>query len=351
MKALQYYAPGDLRLVDIPRPQCHPNTMIVKILACAICGTDLKIWKVGNPRITPPNVIGHELAGEIVEIGAAVKGFRIGERITLATTIACGECYLCREDHINLCPNAKPISYDYPGAFAEYMEVPASAIRNGNAVKLPADVDEDAAALAEPLSCVINSQRICDVKTGDSILVVGAGPLGCLHIECAKAFGATTVVVCAHSENRRALAKQLGVTAAVDRSKRGYQDELMRITENRGFDTVIVTVPVAEVQEESLNYAKKGGGVNLFASLPKGCSMLKIDSRLIHYNELRLTGASDSSPRDVREAVDLIAQGKINSNIIITHRFPLDRIFDGLRLMENREGLKIIIKPWLKDEI
>jgi len=213
MKALQYFAPGDLRLVDIPKPECHADTMIVKILSCAICGTDLKIWKVGNPRITPPNVIGHELVGEIVETGKDVNNFNIGERITLATTIACGECYLCRDGHMNICPNSKPISYDYPDGFAEYMEVPALAIKNGNVVKIPANVDEDAAALSEPLSCVINAQKIYGVKSSDSVLIVGAGPLGCLHAERAKAFRAATVVVSARSPNRRAYAEKLGVVA------------------------------------------------------------------------------------------------------------------------------------------
>ena len=345
MKALQYFAPGDLRLVEIPRPECRPDTMVLKILSCAICGTDLKIWKVGNPRISPPNVIGHELVGEIIETGELVSGFKPGERITLATTVACGQCYLCQDGHMNICPNSKPVSYNYPGAFAEYMQVPALAIKNGNAIKIPAGVDEDAAALAEPLSCVINAHKISGVKKGDSVLVFGAGPLGCLSAECAKAFGAGTVVICAASKNRRNLAAQLGLAAVVDRSKEDYADELMKLTQNRGFDVVIVTVPIAGVQEESLNYVKKGGAINLFASLPKGASMLNIDSRLIHYRELRLSGASDSSPPDVQLAVDLIGQGKINTDVIITHRFPLDRIFDGLKLMEKREGLKIIIKP------
>ena len=246
---------------------------------------------------------------------------------------------------MNICPNAKPVSYNYPGAFAEYMEVPALAIKNGNVIKVPTSVDEDSAALSEPLSCVINAQKISGVKKGDSVLIFGAGPLGCLSAECAKAFGAAKVVICAASENRRTLAGQLDLTDVVDRSKKGYVDKLMKLTQNRGFDVVIVTVPMAAIQEESLNYAKKGGVINLFASLPKGASMLNLDSRLIHYNELRLTGASDSSPRDVQLAVELIAQGKINTDVIITHRFPLEQIFDGLKLMEKRQGLKIIIKP------
>jgi L-iditol 2-dehydrogenase len=345
MKALQYLAPGDLRLVDISRPECQADTMILKILSCAICGTDLKTWKIGNPRISPPNVIGHELVGEIIEMGETVRNFNVGQRITLATTIACGKCYLCRDGRMNICQNAKPIGFNYPGGFAEYLEVPALAIKNGNAVKVPANVDEDAAALCEPLSCAIHAQKICGVGPGQSVLVVAAGPLGCLHIECAKAFGAATVVVSEPSQNRRGYAEKLGVDANIDCTRPSYEKELIDVTGGVGYDVVIIAAPVATAQEEYLQFAKKGGTVNLFASLPEGHSMISIDSRVIHYNELRLTGSSDSSPADVRMAMELISAGKINTDVIITHRLPLEQVFEGLKLMEKREGLKIIIKP------
>lgn len=345
MKALCYYAPGDLRLIDAEKPKCGPDTMVLKILSCAICGSDLKTWKIGNPRITPPNIIGHELAGEIIEAGRNVGGFGVGERVTLATTIGCGECYYCREGRMNICPYSKPVSCVYPGAFAEFMEVPALAFKNGNVIKIPDGVDADAAALAEPLSCVVNAQKICGLKPGHSALIVGAGPLGCLHVECAKAFGATKVVVSARSSNRREHISKLGVDAVVDQAGARHDAKLMELTGGLGYDVVIITAPVAAIQESFLKFARKGGCVNLFAGLPKGESMITVDSRLIHYNELRLTGASDSSPSDVRLAVELIAKGRINTDAIITHCFPLDDVFEGLRLMEKRDGLKIIIKP------
>ena len=343
MKAVRYYGKEDLRVEDIAQPTAEKGGLLVKVEACAICGTDMKAYFSGNPRIKPPQTIGHEFVGQIVELGADTKGFAVGERITMATSISCGKCSVCRSGHTNRCEELKPVSYDYPGAFAEYIAVPAAGVDGGNAVKVPASLGE-MAALAEPVSCAINAQILAGVKLGDTVVVVGCGPLGAIHTQIAKANGATKVIVTERSAKRLKLAEKLGVHEIIDASGKDPVDEVMRLTGGVGADVVMVTAPAAAAQVQALSMARKGGMINLFASLPKGASELTIDSRLIHYRELSISGASDSSPHHVQLAVNLLDKGLICPEII-THRLPIEKFMDGLMLMKNEDGLKVLIKP------
>jgi L-iditol 2-dehydrogenase len=343
MKAVRYYGQEDLRVEEILDPRPEAGGLLVKVEACAICGTDLKAYFKGNPRIKPPQTIGHEFVGEIVELGAGVEDYAVGERVTMATSISCGKCYVCRAGYSNRCEEIKPVSYDYPGAFAEYIAVPAAGVDGGNVIKVPPSLGE-MAALAEPTSCAINAQVLAGVKKGDTVVVVGCGPLGAIHTQVAKAKGATRVIVTERSPKRLALATKLGVDEIIDAGKTDPVDEVMKLTCDVGADVVIVTAPAAVAQEQSLGMARKGGMINLFASLPSGASELKIDSRLIHYRELFVSGASDSSPYHVELAVKLLNSGQISKEII-THELPIDKFMDGLMLMKNEDGLKVLIKP------
>ena len=304
MKAVRYYGKEDLRVEDITQPRPEKGGLLVKVQACAICGTDLKAYFSGNPRIKPPQTIGHEFVGEIVELGNGTKGFALGERVTMATSISCGKCGACRAGYTNRCEDLKPVSYDYPGAFAEYIAVPAAGIDGGNVIKVPTSLGE-MAALAEPVSCAINAQILAGVKLGDTVVVVGCGPLGAIHTQVAKANGATRIIVTERSAKRLKLAEKLGVHEIIDASKKDPVEEVLKLTGGIGADVVMVTAPVAAAQVQALGMARKGGMINLFASLPKGASELSIDSRLIHYRELVISGASDSAPYHVELAVKL----------------------------------------------
>lgn len=343
MKAVRYYGKEDLRVEDIAQPTLEKGGLLAKVQACAICGTDLKAYFSGNPRIKPPQTIGHEFVGQIVELGPGTEGFAVGDRITMATSISCGQCSVCRSGYTNRCEQIKPVSYDYPGAFAEYIAVPADGLNGGNVVKVPPSLGE-MAALAEPLSCAINAQILAGVKLGDTVVVVGCGPLGAIHTQVAKAKGATRIIVTERSAKRLKLAEKLGVHEIIDASKTDPVEAVMDLTNGKGADVVMVTAPAAPAQVQALSMARKGGMINLFASLPKGKSELTIDSRLIHYRELFISGASDSSPYHVQLAVQLLEAGLVCPEVI-THRLPIDQFMDGLMLMKNEEGLKVLIKP------
>lgn len=343
MKAVRFYAQSDIRIEDIDVPKPDAGGLLVKVDACAICGTDLKMYLKGDARVKPGQIIGHEFVGEIVEVGKDATGYSTGERVTMATSISCGRCAVCRAGHTNRCENLTPISRDYPGAFAEYIAIPTTGVVGGNVVKVP-DTLGDMAALAEPMSCAINAQIMAGVKMGDTVVIVGCGPLGAIHTQVARANGATRIIVTQRSAPRRQLAETLGVDEIIDASKSDPVAEVMRATDGVGADVVIVTAPSIQAQEQSLSMARKGGMINLFAGLPQGDSELKIDSRLIHYRELFLSGGSDSTPYHVELAVKLLATGRISANII-THRLPLDKFIDGIMLMKDGNGLKILITP------
>ncbi len=345
MKAVVYYAPGDIRVEERPAPQATPDNLLIDVHVCAICGTDVKLASSGNPRCHPPRILGHELVGAVSHVGEQVSGFALGDRVTMATTLACGSCAYCRLGLRNLCPNAKPISYDFDGALAAQMAIPPLALAGGNVIKVPETVSDEAAALAEPMSCAINAQELAGVKAGDRVAIVGGGPLGALHAEIARATGAAGVLIVQRSEPRLSMLRRLREVVVVDGAHQDVPALVKEWSDGLGADVVVVCAPTREAQETSPALARKGGTVSLFASLPKGASEITFDSRLIHYGELRLVGASDSRPEHVQKAVQLMADGRIDSEALITHRVSLDDIRLGLELMRDKRSLKVLIYP------
>lgn len=344
MKAAVYYGPGDIRVCDRPEPQAAADNLVVELTCCAICGSDVKMLAAGDPRSRPPRIIGHEFAGRVIHVGEDVAGYAVGERLTVAPTLFCGSCAYCKRGLRNICPNNTPISRSYDGAFAEKMAVPPPALRGGNVVKVPDNVSDEAAALCEPMSCAINAQELAGVKAGDKVLIIGGGPLGAIHAQLARATGAERVMITQRSEPRLSLLRKLKDVIVID----GNDDVAVKVkaeTGGLGADVVIVCAPSREAQEQSIHLARKGGVVSLFASLPKGASDVTFDSRVIHYGELRLVGASDSRPEHVRKAVQLLGAGKINVEALITHRLALAQIHDGLQLMKDKQCLKVLIYP------
>ena len=345
MKAAVYYGPGDIRVEDRPEPEPRTNNLIVEVICCAICGTDLKLATVGNPRCHPPRIIGHEMVGRIVHAGSDVRGFSIGERITLATTVACGHCPFCDLGLGNLCPDSKPISYDFDGAFAERLAIPSQALQGGNVIKVPDSVPEESAALSEPLSCAINAQEIAGVKSGDTVLIVGGGPLGAIHAELAKALGAEQVMIVELSKSRLTLLERLTDVLLINGAEQDAGAVVKERTKGLGVEVVIVCAPSRGAHEQSIQFVRKGGAISFFASLPKGDSEITLDSRAIHYGELRVVGVSDSRPEHVARGVEMMAQGKIDLRSLVTHRVGLETIQDGIELMKNKQSLKVLVSP------
>ncbi|MDR1963422.1 MAG: alcohol dehydrogenase catalytic domain-containing protein [Planctomycetaceae bacterium] len=346
MQAIVYYAPGDIRVEDIPKPQLQEGELLIRVDACAVCGTDLKSKYHGNPRIKAPLVMGHEFTGIIEKISpAAVGTWNIGDRVVMATSISCGECYYCQNHFRNLCTKLAPMSFSYPGGMAEYVTIPELALRGGHVIPVPAGVRAEWAALAEPTSCAVNAVQQCHVRQGDTVLVMGAGPMGLLNAVVAKAFGANRVIMSELNELRRQQAKNFEIDFVVDPTKDDLNEMVQSVTNGIGADVVIVAAPSVLPQEQALSLVRKQGTVCLFASLPVGKSMLNIDSRLIHYGEIRLIGSSDSTPEQVQKAVELIATKKIPAEKIASHLLPLNQIEQAFELMTSGEALRVVLIP------
>jgi L-iditol 2-dehydrogenase len=343
MKAAVYYGQKDIKVEEVPDLQQKNDNMIAKVLYCAICGTDLKSYTAGSPKIIPPKIIGHEMVGRITHVGDKVKGFENGDYITLATTVPCGQCFYCKEGLANLCVNTKPISTYYDGAFAEYIELNRHAIEQGNVIKIPSDDNYEKYALCEPLSCAINAHRLAGVNKNNTMVIIGGGPLGAIHAELAKAEGLRKVFIVEISEQRLELLKRIKDVELLNSSAEKTAEKVKSATCGLGADIVMVCAPAAAAMEQSLAYARKGASICLFASLPEESSNITINSRDIHYNELRIVGASDSRKEHVREAVDFLNSGKIDTKAIITHSIALGDIIKGFELMRNRESLKVLI--------
>ena len=345
MKAVIYYGPGDVRYEETALPGCGPGELRVKVSACAVCGSDLKTYSNGNPRMKPPIIMGHEFTGEIETMGKEVRGFSIGERIVMATSISCGECCYCRRGWSNLCVRLDPMGFSYPGGMAEYVIIPSRALQNRHVVKVPESIAPEHAALAEPLSCAVNCAENCRIVPGDTVVVVGAGPLGILNLIAARAFGAGKLILAQREGKRFEQAAAFPCDRLVNTTTENLAEVVLAETGGVGADAVIVAAPDAAAQEQALDLVRKRGSVCLFASLPVGKSTLALDSRKIHYNELYVCGASDSNPAQVARAVALIAAPGFPGSRIANPILPLSDVRKAFTLMQSRDAMRVVLRP------
>ena len=344
MRAVVYHAPGDIRVEEIAKPPCGRGELLVRVDACAVCGTDLKSRQHGNPRIKAPLVMGHEFTGIIEEVSAEAFGnFLPGDRVVMATSVACGQCFYCRRGWRNLCESLAPMGFSYPGGMAEYVAIPALALEGGHVIKVPQNVEAKCAALAEPVSCAVNSVRQCGVQQGDTVLVMGAGPMGLLNALVARATGAQVVLLSEPNPLRREQAEQFDLDRIIDPETEDVRKIVCDATDGRGADVVIVAAPAISPQEQAISLVRRHGTVCLFASLPVGKSALTFDSRTLHYGEIRLIGSSDSTPEHVSEAVSMIASKRIPAEKIASHCLPLNEIEHAFELMISGAALRVVL--------
>jgi len=336
----------DFQIKDVPDPRPGPEELVIKIGACAVCGTDIKVFHSGHKHIVFPRVTGHELSGEIIEVGKNVSAFRKGQRVAIAPAVPCGECYYCRRGFQGMCDDLTAIGYHYDGGFAQYMRVPERAVRNGCVNVLPDNLSYEEAAIAEPLACVINGQELSPVKLGDIVVVVGSGPIGSFHLELARSKGASKTILSEAAQERLDAAKVLGTADIyVNPASEDLVKRVMDESSGRGADVVIVACSVGKAQEQSLQLVAKRGRINFFGGLPKDKPFINFDSNQIHYKEFSVVGTHGSAPRHNQTALSLISEGKIKAKKYITKILPLDKILEGIMTVEKAQGFKTIIKP------
>jgi L-iditol 2-dehydrogenase len=346
MRAATFHAPGDLRVGDVPEPAVGPGQLKLRMRATATCGTDAKIFRHGHHRLDPPQIIGHELAGAVVEVGSGVTGFALGDRVQVIAAVPCGECRDCRAGAMTVCPNQTSMGYQYPGGFAEYLVVPELVLRVDGVNHIPADVSYAEASVTEPLACALNAQELVRVGAGDTVVVMGAGPIGCLHVRLARSRGAATVYLIDVNADRLAMsAERVHPDAAIDGSADDPVEAVRKLTGGRGPDVVITAAPAGRAQEQAIEMAAPQGRISFFGGLPKDDPYIRCDSNLVHYRELSLVGANGSSPAHNRRALQLIAGGAVPVADLITHRLPLDQVQAAIEAVISGTAIKVVVEP------
>ena len=346
MKVARFYAPGDIRLEEMAEPQVSAGEVKIKVRNCSTCGTDVKISRSGHPNMTPPQVMGHEIAGEIVDIGEGVVGWTTGDRVQVIAAIPDGTCADCLAGRPTVCAHQLSMGYQFPGGFAEYMIVPREVLRVDGLNRIPAGLGFAEASLAEPLACVLNGQELARVGVGDVVVVIGSGPIGCLHVRLARARGAAKVIlVDLNADRLTKAADRVKPDLAIASESTDPVAAVLEATDGQGADVVITAAASGAAQEQGLRMLARRGRLSLFGGLPKDHPTITVDSNLVHYRELTIVGVNGSSPTHNKEALELIASGAVPVTDLITHRLPLDDVLEAIEIVARGDGIKVTIEP------
>ena len=345
MRAAILEALENLAVKDVPDPNLPEDGLILKVESVAICGSDIRIFHRGNPRVKPPQIIGHEVAGTVYKVGEKTSEFKREDRVVLGADVPCGKCYYCLRGHQNNCVEAMAFGYQLSGGFAQFISVPREAINAKIIQKLPDTLSFDEACLTEPLACVVNGQNLSDIKAGDTVAIIGAGPIGLMHAMLARAKGATKIILSELSEKRIELSKGFPIDVVINPKNEDPIKRVLEETEGRGADVVIVAAPSSIAQAQAIYMVRNLGKVNYFGGLPPDTKEIPIDTNRIHYKEIFVHGSHGSSPKDNHIALKLIASRQVSAKKLITYTLPLEEINKGFRLVESGEALKVVLKP------
>ena len=343
MKAAVFIGPENIKIEMVDRPSIDDDSIIVKVEACGICGSDIRNYHKGLRHGVKSQIMGHEIGGIVQEKGKKIKDFNIGDKVAIAPDVSCGKCYYCEHGFVNLCVGHRMIGTHWPGGFAEFLKIPDIVLKRGMVHKIPESLSFEEATLAEPLSSVITSQKEAPVELGDAILIIGDGPIGCLHLEIARARGASRIIMVGLSKLK--LAKRFEPDYLIDASKADPVKKVLEYTDGMGADVAICANPVASTQEQAIESVRKRGKVILFGGLSKDNPFTNLNSNIIHYNELSVVVAFSYPAYMHKLALEVIKNKKITSQKYIDMILPLNDITRGFEAAEKGSTLKVIIKP------
>ena len=347
MRAVQFYGPGVLKLEHVDLPEVGRDEILVKNAVTLTCGTDLKMYKRGHPFAKPPLIIGHEFAGVITRVGSNVQKFREGMRVVAANSAPCNDCFFCRRGKQNLCEhlNENVIGFSWPGAYAEYVRVPAHVVKQ-NTLEIPNHVSFKQAALLEPLACVVHGIELAEIDVGDTVAVVGAGPIGLLHLQLAKKRGAGRAIVMDLSRQRLDAAQELGADHVIQAGQEDQVKKVRELTSGKGADVVIESAGLPETWENAIGMTRPGGVTLLFGGCRSGTS-ISIETDIMHYGELTVKGSFHHTPSCVEKALSLISSGVVKTDHLISHEMTLADLSKAFDLMATGQALKVAIRPGL----
>jgi len=346
MKAVVVRAPMQFEVEEVPTPACPEGGMLIQVIACGLCGSDLRTLRVGHRKVTFPWIIGHEVCGDVVGVGARYQGpWRIGERLAVAPLAYCGICDSCLNGQYELCDDYREIAQTWPGGFAEYMAVPEECVRLGTIQRAPEGLDPAFAGISEPIAGSVNAQEKGQVGLGDTAVIIGSGPIGCVHISLARARGANKIYIADIADDRLKLAEAFEPDSTINSVKADLVAEVRRLTDGKGADVVITATPAPIASVQAVEMARKGGRILIFGGLPKEDSRPGVDMNLVHYNALHVIGTTIFAPRHQRIALQLLTSGRIPADKLVTHRFPLSDFRTGALAALKGKVLKGVFFP------
>ncbi len=343
MRAAVLYGREDLRIQDVEVPRLEPGDLLVRVRSALTCGTDVKVFRRGYHArmIVPPALFGHELAGDVAEVGPGVKRFQPGDRVVAANSAPCGVCFYCGRGQENLCED---LLFNN-GAYAEYIRIPARIVER-NTHKLPASVSYQDAALCEPLACALRGLDETGVRPGDTVAVIGLGPIGLMFVKMAKVLGARVIAI-----GRRAVqlhhARQMGSDEGLIAGDHGgtLVEEVRALTDGRGADSVIEAVGRPEAWETAVRLARRGGVVNFFGGCPNGTTV-EIDTSLMHYSNLTCMASFHHTPAHVRRALEIVTEGGATARDFVNRVEPLENLLEVMHHLTSHNGhMKTAIIP------
>ncbi|MFH1783525.1 MAG: zinc-dependent dehydrogenase [bacterium] len=342
MRVAMYYNNKDVRLQELPKPKIGPGEILVKVIASGICGSDVLEWY----RIKKaPIVLGHEIAGEIVEVAEGVDKYKVGDRVFVSHHIPCNTCRYCLAGNHTVCETLHTTNYD-PGGFAEYLRVPALNVDRG-VFPLPDNVSFEEGTFIEPLACVVRAQRLVNLEPAQSVLILGSGISGLLHIMLARAFGAGRIIATDISKYRLKMVKQFGADVVID-AKEDVPKKVLKANDGRLADLVIICTGAKAAFDQALKSVDRSGTVLFFATTDPGVDV-SVPVNEFWRNGIKLMPSYGNSPFDARVAIELISSGRVDVKKMITHRLGLEEAGKGFELVAGSDkSMKVIIEPHRK---
>ena len=340
MRVAMWYNNRDIRVEEMPKPQIGPGELLVRVEASGICGSDVMEWYRLD---SAPLVLGHEIGGQIVAVGEGVDGYKEGDRVSAAHHVPCNTCHYCLNGHHTACDTLRRTNFD-PGGFAEYVRLPAINVDRG-VFRLPDEMSYEEATFIEPLACVLRGQRLAHLQPGNSVLVIGSGIAGLLHVQLADALGAGCVVATDISDYRLEAAQRFGADIAI-RAEEYSPERLRQVNDGRLADSVIVCTGALSAMSQALQSVERGGTVLIFAPTDPGVTIPISVNELFWRNDVTLTTSYAGSPADCQAALALIRAGNVPVSQMITHRLGLAETGLGFQLVADaRDSIKVIIEP------
>lgn len=342
MKAAVLAAPGCLQIRERPDPECPPGGVVVAVKACGICSVDARMVAKGHRDLVYPRILGHEIVGTVV--ASQSLEFKVDDRVQVAPGLRCGTCRECQRGDDNHCLTRGIFGFSRDGGFAEYLPVPLQGDLVGALTKLPENIDFASATLAEPLACCLNAQEKLGIKSGDTVLIIGAGPLGLLQAGAARAAGATSILFSEIDPRRRQRVALPWGDHIFDPAVADPATVVMELTAGKGADVLLLATSESSLDESFLTLLASGGRVSIFSGLPVGLDRLALDLNLVHYRELVLAGAYGCTARHNAAAIALLAGREMPFAELISHRFSLAETVSGVELMKTKEAFKVIVE-------